>query len=312
MLKMERIALFGGVVALLAANAAVAQNSGPSSPWRSVAHVSQQPRGAVRRASAVEPEPRPAQAQPQQGQPQQGQPQQGQPQRPKEHPIMPALRWAYAGVKRVEAINDYSCNFVKRERVDGVLADTQYIFMKVRHRPFSVYLYFQGPDSMKGQEAIYVEGQNNGKLLAHGTGLKAIFGTIALDPSSTLAMSGNRYPITKVGLLNLLRELIVVGESDRRYGECEVQMYRGAKVGDRGCTCVQFVHPVPRREFRYHVARIFVDDELNLPIRYEAYDWPRVRGGKPTLTEEYSFLNLSLNNGFTNRDFDTRNPQYGF
>ncbi len=70
--------------------------------------------------------------------------------------------------------------------------------------------------------------------------------------------------------------------------------------------------PGPARNFLFHVAQIYVDDELNLPIRYEAYDWPAEEGGKPQLTEEYTYLNLKLNNGFTDADFDIRNPNYQF
>src|SRR5262245_59867794 len=36
-----------------------------------------------------------------------------------EHPLMPGLRWADFGVKRLEGVHDYSCTFVKRERIDG-------------------------------------------------------------------------------------------------------------------------------------------------------------------------------------------------
>ena len=69
---------------------------------------------------------------------------------------------------------------------------------------------------------------------------------------------------------------------------------------------------MPRRNFLFHLARIFVDDELNLPIRYESYDWPEKPGGPPELIEEYTYLNLKLNNGFTDADFDIRNPNYQF
>ena len=61
---------------------------------------------------------------------------------------------------------------------------------------------------------------------------------------------------------------------------------------------------MPRRNFVFHMARIFVDKELNLPIRYESYDWPKEPGGPPELMEEYTYLNLKLNNGFTDADFD--------
>jgi hypothetical protein len=232
---------------------------------------------------------------------------------PNEHPLMPALRWAKAGLSYIESIEDYSATLVKRERINGELADAQYFFVKVRHKPFSVYVYFLTPESEKGQEVIYVDGKNNNNLVAHTVGLRhKLVGTVSLRPTGPIAMQNQKYPLTDIGLLNLTKKLIEVGESDVQYGECEVQVYEGAKVNDRVCTCLQFVHPVPRREFRYNVARVFVDDELNLPIRYEAYLWPRQAGGKPELEEEYTYLNLKLNNGFSDQDFDANNPNYGF
>ncbi len=233
--------------------------------------------------------------------------------RPGEHPMMPALRWAKNGLRYLEAVDGYTATMAKRERINGTLGEYQYMDLKVRHRPFSVYIKLLGPEDMKGREAIYIAGKNDGNLVAHPTGMqKRLVGTISLKPTGMLAMQGNRYPITEVGILNLTRRLIEVGEQDMQYGECEVKYFRGAKVNDRICTCMQFVHPVPRREFRYHLARIYVDDELNLPIRYEAFNWPSKPGEEPTLTEEYTYLNLKLNPGLSDMDFDTRNPNYDY
>jgi len=231
---------------------------------------------------------------------------------PNEHPLMPAIRWAREGLHNIRQIQDYSAVMVKRERVDGKLKDEEYMFIKVRHRPMSVYMYFLKPESLQGQEVIWVEGRNNGKMWAHGTGLKSVVGTVSLSPTSPFAMDGNRYPITEIGVLNLVQRLLEVAERDARKGECEVKFFPGAKINERVCTCIQVTHPVPRRDFLFHVARIFVDDELNVPIRYEAYDWPSEPGGPPVPMEQYTYLNLSLNNGFTDADFDIRNPRYGF
>lgn len=234
---------------------------------------------------------------------------------PGEHPLMPAVRWAKQGVEGVRQIKDYSCDFVKRERIDGVLGENQHLFMKVRHEPFSVYLRFKGPDAVKGQEVIYVRDKNEGNLLAHPTGIKKkLVGTVSLKPNSMLAMSGNRYPITEIGILHLVERLIEVGEHDVQYGECEVELFREAKINDRSATCIQVHHPVPRRNFLFHLARIYVDDELNLPVRYEAYEWPKANDpdGEPVLLEEYTYYNLKLNNGFTDEDFDVNNPAYEF
>jgi hypothetical protein len=231
---------------------------------------------------------------------------------PQEHPLMPTIRWAKEGLRDVEAIQDYSTIMVKRERVNGKLREPEYIYAKIRHNPTSVYLRFLKPENLAGREVVWIEGQNDGKMWAHGTGVERMFGTVNLDPAGPIAMQGNRYPITEIGILNMVNRLIEIGEKDTQYGECEVKFFEGAKINDRGCTCIQVIHPIPRREFLFHVARIYVDDELNLPIRYEAYDWPSQPGGPPELTEEYTYLNLKLNNGFTDADFDTDNPNYEF
>ncbi|MDX1965495.1 MAG: DUF1571 domain-containing protein [Pirellulales bacterium] len=229
------------------------------------------------------------------------------------HPLDPCLEIAYKGMKHIkEDIKDYTCTLVKRERIDGKLLDAEYMYTKVRQEPFSVYMSFLKPDAVKGREVIYVHGANDGNLLAHeGKGLAARFGMVSLKPNSALAMKDNRYPITELGLYNLTRRLIEVAENDRQFGECEVNMSQ-AKINGRECTMMQVVHPVPRKNFLFHVARIYVDNELNVPIRYEAYDWPEKQGGQPVLMEEYTYLNLQLNTGLTDADFDSRNPQYNF
>jgi hypothetical protein len=237
----------------------------------------------------------------------------GQGQAAQEHPLLPALRWAKQGLDEFSKVQDYSCTLVKRERIDGTLGEHEYIFVKVRHQPFSVYTYFLGPARVKGQEAIFVDGQNGNSLLAHGNGIKhRLIGTVTLKPTSTLAMSGNRYPITEMGMRRLLERLLEIGSNDVKYGECNVKFIQGAKVQNRTCTCIQVEHPVPRRNFLFHLARIYVDDQMQLPIRYEAYDWPAPGTSQPQLTEEYTFLNVKVNNGFTDADFSTENPSYGF
>ena len=226
---------------------------------------------------------------------------------------MSTLRWAYSGLGNIEKIQDYSATLAKRERIGGKVLDYEYMFIKVRHRPFSVYMYFLGPADLKGQEVIFVEGQNGGSMLAHGVGMKnTMFGTVKLRPDGPIAMRNERYPLTELGILNMTRRLVEVGEKDVKYGECEVKYYEGAKINNRVCTCIEVVHPVPRRNFLFHLARIFVDKDYNVPIRYESYDWPQEKGVAPELMEEYTYLNLKLNNGFTDADFDIKNPNYKF
>ncbi|HEY2827219.1 MAG TPA: DUF1571 domain-containing protein [Pirellulales bacterium] len=232
-----------------------------------------------------------------------------------QHPLVPALEMAYKTKQNMDAnVRDYSATVVKHERIDGKLSDPEYAFIKVRQQPFSVYMYFLAPKNLVGQECMYVEGANNGNMFAHappGT-LRGKFGTVSLAPNSAMAMKDQRYPITEIGVANLTKRLIEVGEADRHYGECDVKFFQGAKVNGRVCTMIQVTHPVPRRNFLFNVARIYVDDELQLPIRYEAYEWPDKAGDPPVMLEEYTYMNLQINQGFTDADFDVHNPNYHF
>ena len=45
-----------------------------------------------------------------------------------------------------------------------------------------------------------------------------------------IAMEGNRYPITQIGIANLTHRLIEVATHDKNYGECDVQFRKGATV----------------------------------------------------------------------------------
>jgi hypothetical protein len=232
---------------------------------------------------------------------------------PNEHPLMPALRWAVQGLPALQNVKDYSATLVKRERINGKVGEHEYLFLKIRHKPFSVYLYFMSPAAIKGQEVIFIEGQNNGNMWAHTVGMQdKLVGTISLKPDGVIAMRGQRYPLTEIGLLNLVNRLVEVAQQDINYGECEVKFFQGAKINGRTCTCIQVVHPVPRRNFLFHLARIFVDDELNVPLRYEAYDWPKEPNGRPELIEEYTYLDLKMNVGFTDEDFNIKSKNYHF
>ncbi len=231
-------------------------------------------------------------------------------QRPGEHPLMPAMRIAQAGLANIDAnIHDYTAMLYKQERVNGVLLGREVAFIKVRHQPFGVYMFFLKPH--KGRECLYnspLDG-TKGKLIAMDCGWKRKIGKLELDPEGNLAMKGQKYPIMKLGIRMLTQELIDVASNDIKFGECEVRTM-ASKINGRPVTLIEVVHPIPRQNFRFHKAELFVDNELQLPIRYAAYMWPEKPGDPPPLEESYTYLNLKVNNGFGPIDFDKDNPEY--
>ncbi len=226
-------------------------------------------------------------------------------------------------------ITDYTCIFIKREKIKkkGIVGP-QYMFAKVRCRkmegdkivvPFSVYTKFVKPASLKGREALYIENVKDGKLLAKEGGTKGRFlPAIYLPVDSRFIMADNRYPITEFGIETLTQRLLDRGRADRNIADAKVIYSDGAQVCGRKCRLLEIRRDKPKvgidAEYGMNVplARVFIDNELQVPIRYCAFDWTEDSSGVGTVLEEYTYSNLKLNVGLTDEDFDCENPAYGF
>ena len=222
----------------------------------------------------------------------------------------------------VAQVNDYTAVLVKRERIGDTVGEHEYMSLKVRNRkvvngnivqPMSVYLMFLKPSSVKGREVIYVENQNDGNLVAHEGGFKGKFlPTVTIPPTGMLAMRGQRYPLTDIGVENMIVKLIERGEKALKYEDVTCEFRKGARLQNRVCTVLQVNQPVKRPGLEFYQAQVFLDEEFNLPIRYIAYDWPKVEGQPGEVIEEYNYLNLKINVGLTDADFDPYNKGYNF
>ncbi len=245
------------------------------------------------------------------------------------HPLDPGLELAAEALARIRTIKDYTATMIKRERIKGELGNYEFMFAKIRNRkvdgdklvtPLSVYLNFIKPDNIRGREVIWVEGQNNNKLRAHEAGGLGLLPSVWLDPDGALAMRGNLHPIYDIGIENLVLKLIAKGEMVRKLGpdNCELTFTQNAKVkaskdNERVCTVLNVRHPEQREPYEFYLAQIFIDNELQVPIRYAAYHWPSDPGDTTgAVIEEYTYLNVKLNVGLTDADFDPNNPNYNF
>jgi hypothetical protein len=237
-----------------------------------------------------------------------------------EHPLDPFLEVArLARDKLLRDVQDYSAVLMNEVRLaSGQLREPQYLQIKIRHPreqdgkqiPFSIYSKFLEPKELAGQEVIWVEGQNDGKLIAHPP--KFNVKRFYLEPTGPLAMGDNRHPIYEVGLERLLTQIIEKGERDRDGGMCEVEFESDIEVNGIRCLKLTVSHAKPRPPFDFHKAVIYVDIERQIPIGYEGFDWPVDEGGPPQLIERYFYSKIVLNNGFTDRDWDPNNRAYKF
>ena len=228
-----------------------------------------------------------------------------------EAPVSKARRMIADCQAKYAGIRDYTCTFVKRERVEGRLAAPHVMHMKARSRPNSIYFRFHKPN--KGREAIYVAGRHGGKVLAHDVGLgRLLAGTMNLDPNGSMAMEDCRHPITEAGIGALIETIAKRWAIELSPDESEVRFDPHMTIGPRRVTMIESAHPIRQPSFLFHKVRLYIDHEHGLPVRFEAYDWPKHPGATPELVEEYSYNDLKLNVGLTDHDFDTANKAYSF
>ena len=179
--------------------------------------------------------------------------------------------------------------------------------MKFRAKPFSVYFLYRG-GSADGRQAIYVDGRYDNKLVvkeANGIG-SYVPGGVHLRLSDPRVVAENRYPVTHVGIANLLETTIRDWEKESKVAgdEVDVQFFPNARLKDLPCQAVQVKHLKKVGDLKYHMNRVYFDKETKLPVRAERYGWPERPGDKPPLLEEYRYTNLQTNVKLTDADFD--------
>lgn len=207
-------------------------------------------------------------------------------------------RESYRGVR------DYTCLFIKKERLRGQLQPDHLIAMKVRTQPFSVYLHWHGPKPLAGQEVCYVAGRNKGLMRVHSAGLLGAVGFVSMDPRDPRALENSRHSVTEAGIGNLLERYSQGWELERQLNRTQVRVAE-YEYNKRRCIRVETLHPDNGggRVLHYRSV-VYFDKEHRLPIRVENYDWPRP-GGDPTgdLVESYSYVDLRLNVGLGEEAF---------
>lgn len=248
------------------------------------------------------------------------------------HPLDPVLEMARAAlVLHRSRDRDYTATLIKKQRSGKRMGEAGLMELKLRSRdweesqaselvarPIDVYLKFLEPKAQAGREVIWQQGMNEDLMTVHEAGLLNI-ARIQLSPTSRLAMMGNRYPITDIGIERLLIKLIEMGMRDRALGDCDVTISENFEFDGRRCRRIVVVHPEKiieidgnREEYAYHRAEIDLDLEYGIPIHYASYLWPDASGEDPLLDEEFTYQDLRLNCDLTDLDFDPDNPSYNY
>jgi hypothetical protein len=221
----------------------------------------------------------------------------------------------------VSRVNDYTARFVKQELdTSGNLGEESELFMKMmpRHRhgavdaPMRVYLRFDRPDSLKGREVIWGQDLYNGKLAVHEGGLLGLI-TLYLEPTGFVAMKGQRFPISEIGLTRLVEILIERGEKDANNPDVTVTLTRDHSFDGKPAELIRVQRTKPSDDPNdFSLAEITFDRGRTLILQYRSFGWPKTSAASPPLIESYSYHDLQINVGLTDADFDPNNSAYAY
>jgi hypothetical protein len=200
------------------------------------------------------------------------------------------------------AVQSYTCTFVKKERIDGKLYppgknDYEIIRVACREHPFSVHFDWK-QHRKKAARALYVEGENDGKLLARPFITLMPVRAVALDDPD--AAKSGRYPMSEFGIgLAIKRSVKSMQDAEAR-GALHLRYDGQVKLEElNGRVCHKFVRTP------YEPMEEDVLNELTLYIDVE--HWIQVgsilRDPKGNLLAEYFFRDLELNPEISARQF---------
>ncbi|MCX8036495.1 MAG: DUF1571 domain-containing protein [Candidatus Sumerlaeia bacterium] len=203
-----------------------------------------------------------------------------------------------------QRVQDYTATFVKQQRIKGELLPRETAQMKFM-KPFSVYFkWTEGPNA--GMQVLYVAGQNEGRLLARPGGLLGVK-TFRLDPTASLAMKDNLHPITEAGIGKTLELLEVNRRKAMAEGRARVRRLPANSIPQVAGPCYELIVEADEKSGYYcRRAVVTFDPNTHLLIGVQTFGWDA------RMIEEYRYVNLQVNCGLTARDFDPKNPAYGF
>jgi outer membrane lipoprotein-sorting protein len=200
-------------------------------------------------------------------------------------------------------LDNYTAVFHRVELVGGQMIPEEVAFVKFK-APFKIYMLRLKPT--KGQETVYVQGVNGNRILAHTTGIAGLL-NVNLEPTSARAMKTSRHPITDAGISNLVVKITSNVRRALQAGEL-VCFDHGQEV-IYGRTTRQWegvLSKDPSKGYYCYRCIVNLDLETKLPIKTQIFDWDN------RLIECYTYEDLKLNPGLTDKDFDPNNPDYHF
>lgn len=195
-------------------------------------------------------------------------------------------------------VNDYSSLMARKDRLsNGTVKEHSAVFFK-HMRPDRYYMKW--PNDLI--ELIYAGSKYDNKMLIHGG---KIFSFLSLRVDPEAALKYNRHTIKEAGIGFMLNLVVKNYQQARTNKDATLAFEREDIVDGRPTWRFKGVFPA-NRGYYAHIVHLDIDQQYTLPVRIEAYGWNN------EFLEMYSYSNLKLNIGLSEKDFDASNTTYSF
>ncbi len=226
----------------------------------------------------------------------------------------PLAALIHARDRLVRESRDYTCNFVKQERIGAGLSAEQEIEVKFRPEPYSVMMHWIRNEGM-AKRVVYVKGRwidedaTNPELREQavcmpGKGLHLLVKSIKQPINGTIAKKSSRRAIDEFGFRRALDLLVQYCEIAQERGELKLEFRGETRFDGRPVWLVRRHLPYTGEGGLYpdQIAEIYVDQEFHVPVAVYCYSDSEARPDK--LLGKYEYRSIRFNVGLSERDFD--------
>lgn len=167
-------------------------------------------------------------------------------------------------------VKGYTCLFHKQERLEGRVNPPEVIEVRFREQPHSVLFHWL-EGARLAERALYVEGENDGKMLARPKGVAARLlagDVVQRDVDSADARKSGRYTLKEFGVKKAMERSLAAFKAAQEANALQYE-YLGIKrvreVGDRPCFTLHRVSKKPEADGVKDIV-LYVDTETWLQV----------------------------------------------
>jgi hypothetical protein len=206
--------------------------------------------------------------------------------------------WIASARQAYPLVRDYTCTYVKKERVNGAIKDDQIAQMVVRTNPLAIRLKIVAPKNDVGREIVYVADAKGPKIRTKSAGTIGLVGWSSIDPNDPKASAGTRQPVSDAGIGRLIEKVAADHAAAMANGKPPVVLATPAVYDKRPSVRLDVTDATADGVHHPFRSVVWFDKQTNLPMRRETYDR---RGG---LIDCASYIDVRYNLGVNDSIFN--------